>query len=78
MGKVEESNLWAYIPLVNETSRSDRTHEIIGCALAVHQELGPGLLESSMPIRLTPPHTTGSDMAHEMFCALSQPRWISV
>ena len=27
--------------------RSDRTHEIIGCAIEVHREFGPGLLESS-------------------------------
>jgi len=37
---------------MKETSRLDRTHEIIGCALAVHQELGPGLLESSYEMAL--------------------------
>ena len=38
--------------LVDEIFRRDRTHEIIGCALAVHQELGPGLLESSYEMAL--------------------------
>jgi GxxExxY protein len=37
---------------VNEISRPEPTHKIIGCALAVHQELGPGLLESSYEMAL--------------------------
>ena len=35
------------------TPTSDLTHRIVGCAIAVHKELGPGLLESSYEMALS-------------------------
>ena len=32
--------------MITQKNINDLTHEIIGCAIKVHKELGPGLLES--------------------------------